>query len=233
MCSEYRALGRMRATRGSFYFARGFACVGLKTCLPIWACFLCSSSSRPSCRPVPSLGRGSRLRKIYKDVPTMLIAIWKYQYKRKIYFHLARSGRHSLGGRILTSVVVIWFCRKSRSPLSVSRLRDAVWRFFSRRAWASSMSYSSMTLAFEGGKSNITRIEVTARMAGKSDVYDNQRWSDADWPPTIGRLSRWVEPRPCRKHCQPTWSASPWVREIPGKNTTLFCPFTVLRGKVI
>ena len=62
------------------------------------------------------------------------------------------NSKHSLVGRILTSVVVIWFCRKSRSALSVSRLRDAVCRFFSRRAWASSMSYSNMTLAFEREK---------------------------------------------------------------------------------
>lgn len=51
-------------------------------------------------------------------------------------------------GRILTSVVVNWSRRKSRSSSRVSRFRDAVDRFFSRRAWASSMSYSNMTLAF-------------------------------------------------------------------------------------
>lgn len=52
-------------------------------------------------------------------------------------------------GRILTSVVVNWSRRKSRSSSSVSRLRDAVERFFSSRAWASSMSYSNMTFACE------------------------------------------------------------------------------------
>lgn len=52
--------------------------------------------------------------------------------------------------RILTSVVVNWSRRKSRSFSSVSRFRVAVERFFSRSAWASSMSYSNITLAFGG-----------------------------------------------------------------------------------
>lgn len=61
--------------------------------------------------------------------------------------NLRLGGLHC--GRILTSVVVNWSRRKSRSSSSVSRLRDAVERFFSSRAWASSMSYSNMTFACE------------------------------------------------------------------------------------
>ena len=65
------------------------------------------------------------------------------------------------GGRILTSVVVNWSRRKSRSSSSVSRLRDAVERFFSRRAWASSMSYSNMTFAFQGKKIYLSVMSST------------------------------------------------------------------------
>lgn len=129
-------------------------------------------------------------------------------------FTCALISKHSPGGRILTSVVVIWFCRKSRSPLSVSRLRDAVCRFFSRRAWASSMSYSNMTLAFKGGKKPPKITHWSYCLNGRTGFFFT---SGAYWPPTIGRLSRWVEPRPCRKHYQPTWSVSPWVLGLPGK----------------
>lgn len=59
-------------------------------------------------------------------------------------------GRAKQSARILTSVVVNWSRRKSRSFSSVSRFRVAVERFFSRSAWASSMSYSNITLAFGG-----------------------------------------------------------------------------------
>lgn len=50
---------------------------------------------------------------------------------------------------------------------------------------------------------------------------NNQGTSGAYWPLTRGRLSQWVEPRPCRKRCQPTWSVSPWVLGFPGKQKNI------------
>lgn len=69
----------------------------------------------------------------------------------------AQPGRRHSHVRILTSVVVNWSRRKSRSSSRDSRFREAVPRFFSSSVWASSISYSNITLACYRRRSQIKK----------------------------------------------------------------------------